>query len=130
MSIILPSKGLFSCNFFCNNSYSFFGYSLNVFIKLSIFSFNFILLKILTTTSLDSKIINTGIRIVNVNKYSLKLLESSVNTSSVNTDNKKRKVRIIIMDTIKRNKTASDKYNIPQIEILIKNKNVSKSDNE
>jgi hypothetical protein len=50
--------------------------------------------------------------------------------SSVNTDNKKRKERIIIMDTIKRTKTATDKYNIPQIEIFIKNKNVSKSDNE
>jgi hypothetical protein len=50
--------------------------------------------------------------------------------SSVNTDNKKRKERIIIMDTIKRTKIATDKYNIPQIEIFIKNKNVSKSDNE
>jgi hypothetical protein len=33
------------------------------------------------------------------------------------------------MDTIKRTKTATDKYNIFPIEILIKNKNVSKNDN-
>jgi len=34
------------------------------------------------------------------------------------------------MNTIKRTKTATDKYNILPIEILIKNKNVLKNNNE